>query len=281
MDLGEKIRRLRTKKGMTQSQLAGVQITRNMLSQIENGLASPSMKTLAYLAQMLDVSVAYLIGEKEHDSLATAKKFVKKGEYAMAVQTVEEAGQDGDEAEAILAMAYGEMAWSAFLNGDNQRATEFAKNALDHNESTFFSSRELTMQMLWLTASCGVGSNAGEKAMEFYRAAYQDWGWEARHHLLGARYYLQQDQMQAAEREIWTITALSESERPQYLLLRGWLALRQEKYSTAVSYLKQLEDMHLGSVRLQKELYTLLEHAYKEMDDYKAAYEYASKLREI
>ena len=279
--MGEKIRQLRTKKGMTQSQLAGEHITRNMLSQIENGLASPSMKTLTYLAQMLDVSVAYLMGEMEHTSLAAAKEFVRKGEYALAVQNVEECGQGGDEAEAILAKAYREMAWKAFLDGENERAVQLAKKALHHNKNTLFSCRELTVQMLWLTAGCGIGSDMEEETMEQYRAAYQDWGWEARHHLLGARYYLQQEQVQAAEREIWTITVLPESERPHYLLLRGWLAIRQEKYSAAISYLKQLEDMNLGSLRLQKELYMLLEHAYKEMDDYKAAYAYASKLREI
>ncbi len=40
MTIGEKIKKIRTAKLMTQSELAGSEITRNMLSRIENGFAS-------------------------------------------------------------------------------------------------------------------------------------------------------------------------------------------------------------------------------------------------
>ena len=43
MNIGEKIKRLRTAKLMTQADLVGDVITRNMLSQIENGVANPSL----------------------------------------------------------------------------------------------------------------------------------------------------------------------------------------------------------------------------------------------
>lgn len=46
MDIGKKIREIRTEKLMTQSQLAGDEITRNMLSRIENGAALPSLGTV-------------------------------------------------------------------------------------------------------------------------------------------------------------------------------------------------------------------------------------------
>ena len=46
MTLGEKIRQVRLERGLTQEQLAGDRITRNQLSQIENDLAQPSMRTL-------------------------------------------------------------------------------------------------------------------------------------------------------------------------------------------------------------------------------------------
>ena len=55
MTLGEKLRRTRQERGLTQKQLAGERITRNMLSQIENDLAQPSMRTLEYLADALGV----------------------------------------------------------------------------------------------------------------------------------------------------------------------------------------------------------------------------------
>lgn len=63
MTLGEKIRRARLEAGLSQRQLCGDTITRNMLSQIENGSANPSMATLRYLAGQLGKSVSYFLQE--------------------------------------------------------------------------------------------------------------------------------------------------------------------------------------------------------------------------
>ena len=65
--IGEKIRELRIKKGMTQRELAGDKITRNMLSLIESGNASPSIQTLLYLSERLETSIAYFFSESERD----------------------------------------------------------------------------------------------------------------------------------------------------------------------------------------------------------------------
>ena len=51
MALGQQIRQVRLDAGLSQRQLCGGLITRNMLSQIENGNARPSMDTLQQLAQ--------------------------------------------------------------------------------------------------------------------------------------------------------------------------------------------------------------------------------------
>lgn len=63
MKLGEKLKQARLTAGMSQRQLCGEEITRNMLSQIENGLASPSMATLRYLAGRLEKPVSYFLEE--------------------------------------------------------------------------------------------------------------------------------------------------------------------------------------------------------------------------
>jgi len=58
-NIGEKVRIKRKSLGLTQQQLAGDGITRNMLSLIENGSSMPSVQSLEYLADRLGVSVAY------------------------------------------------------------------------------------------------------------------------------------------------------------------------------------------------------------------------------
>ena len=68
MELGAKIKAARLEAGLSQRQLCGDVITRNMLSQIENGSANPSMATLQYLAGQLGKSVGYFLQEQAVDS---------------------------------------------------------------------------------------------------------------------------------------------------------------------------------------------------------------------
>lgn len=67
MNIGAKIKELRTGKMMTQAELAGDLITRNMLSRIENGFATPSVQTLAYLASRLGVPAGSLLAEENEE----------------------------------------------------------------------------------------------------------------------------------------------------------------------------------------------------------------------
>lgn len=64
MELGEKLRNARLEAGLSQRQLCGDVITRNMLSQIENGSANPSMATLQYLAGKLGKPISFFLQEE-------------------------------------------------------------------------------------------------------------------------------------------------------------------------------------------------------------------------
>ncbi len=63
MSLGEKLRQARQEAGLSQRSLCGDVITRNMLSQIENGAANPSMSTLQYLAGQLGKPMSFFLEE--------------------------------------------------------------------------------------------------------------------------------------------------------------------------------------------------------------------------
>ena len=63
MTMGEKLRLARMEAGLTQRQLCGDEITRNMLSQLEHDSARPSMKTLSYLAGRLGKPVSWFLEE--------------------------------------------------------------------------------------------------------------------------------------------------------------------------------------------------------------------------
>ncbi len=63
MKLGARIKQARLEAGLSQRALCGDRITRNMLSQIEHGTASPSMQTLLYLAERLEKPVSFFLDE--------------------------------------------------------------------------------------------------------------------------------------------------------------------------------------------------------------------------
>lgn len=63
VNLGERIKKLRKEKKLTQTGLAGNRLTKGMLSLIENGKAQPSMESLRFLAKQLDVEVSVLLDD--------------------------------------------------------------------------------------------------------------------------------------------------------------------------------------------------------------------------
>lgn len=61
--LGERIKKLRKQKKLTQTELVGERLTKGMLSLIENGKAQPSMESLRFIAKQLNVDVDYLVDD--------------------------------------------------------------------------------------------------------------------------------------------------------------------------------------------------------------------------
>ncbi len=78
MTMGQRIRAARLDAGMSQRELAGEEITRNMLSSLEHDTAMPSVATLQYLARRLGKSVGYFLGE---DGPSEAIIAFEQGEY--------------------------------------------------------------------------------------------------------------------------------------------------------------------------------------------------------
>ena len=93
MNLGQKIKTARLAAGLSQRQLCGETITRNMLSQIENGSANPSMATLTYLAQRLEKPMGYFLQEQAVDSanppvMAQAREAYGRRDYGAALEVL-------------------------------------------------------------------------------------------------------------------------------------------------------------------------------------------------
>ncbi len=114
MTLGEKLKAARLEAGLSQRQLCGDRLTRNMLSLLEHGSAKPSMDTLQYLAARLGRPMRYFLDDGDADSPAQAANALAAGEYPRALELLADIGEPEYaplKAEALLGAA--EMAIAA------------------------------------------------------------------------------------------------------------------------------------------------------------------------
>ena len=146
MDIGKKIKRLRTEKLMTQSELTGGEITRKMLSRIENGAALPSLGTVIYLASKLGVPAGYLLSEGEEEFIYHKTSVMKNIRRAYTDKRYElcrdicltEFEEFDDELELILTDCCLGVAEEAMRSGRLHKACTYLDEAVRHSRSTMF-----------------------------------------------------------------------------------------------------------------------------------------------
>jgi transcriptional regulator with XRE-family HTH domain len=122
MEIGMRIKNARFAAGLSQRQLCGDVITRNMLSLIESGRARPSMDTLAYLAQRLGKPMGYFLDGRD---AAQENTGLEQARIALAQQCIAvlESAADRDAGWYLL------RGQAAFVMGDYAPAARFLSRA--------------------------------------------------------------------------------------------------------------------------------------------------------
>lgn len=154
MDLGEKIRSARLSAGMTQSELAGDFITRNMLSQIENGSATPSLQTVRYIAAKLGTDIGTLLSEGDNAEVYNRIKLVQQlkkkyssGAYEECISMCTQKFNDCDEVTLILADCYCRMAYENYRKGRLKSAADDMENARKYAALTVYPSEYIRQRV--------------------------------------------------------------------------------------------------------------------------------------
>ena len=122
MELGAKIKQARLDAGLSQRQLCGDTITRNMLSLIESGRAKPSMDTLQYLAGQLGKPMGYFL---EEQAALPESQELKQLRLALAQQCISIL-DDASRKDESWYLLRGQIALSM---GEYARAAELLKQA--------------------------------------------------------------------------------------------------------------------------------------------------------
>ncbi len=143
--LGKKIRELRLQKNMTQAALAGDTITRNMLSQIENGSAQPSVTTIVELAEKLGAPTEYFFSQtndlqtfRKLESIGKIRKLYAARDYGKTISRLESLGVWDDETEYLYAQALFHQGVALYREGALADASDSLQKALLHAENTLY-----------------------------------------------------------------------------------------------------------------------------------------------
>jgi len=113
--VGERIRRLRLERGLSQSELAAGRLSKGFISQIESGRSRPSPESLRFIAQRLGVPMVALLPGLE---LAQQQAFLlRAAEAAVKAREQSEAESLLDEARPLLSTA-AELSWFHRLRGE-------------------------------------------------------------------------------------------------------------------------------------------------------------------
>lgn len=143
-NIGRIIKEARLAKKMTQNEVVGDFITRNMLSQIESGTAMPSVKTLEYLCKVLDIQIEAYDSSPVSDNGMTSyidlRNLYAAGVYQPLVDAEAPVGYV-DEFTALKARACLHLAEELSDHDDivdYQKAVELAKKAKELSTQGIF-----------------------------------------------------------------------------------------------------------------------------------------------
>ncbi len=260
MELGERIYRERTAAGLSQRQLCGEQITRNMLSQIENGAARPSLDTLRYLAQRLGKPVSYFLQEAALPNQQLMQQ-LRQATPEQALQLLPEyQGPDPEfdrECKLLEASACILLAEQAIENGKTGYARSLLDRAKAAGGETPYYTQEMERRRLLLC------HRAGESAKEIVDGL-PDIGQEL---LLRAQAALQNGDSQSCMAYLQAI----QNRDSVYYEWTGYALEQQGQYEKAVAAYLQCGDL--------PRLYSHLENCYQKLGNYEQAYAYACKQR--
>ncbi len=176
MTLGQKIKDARLAKGMTQKEVVGDYITRNMLSKIENDSAAPSVRTLERLAGALGLPTGYFLDEaglsdgSSPDGLNEARAAYRAGNWPECLRLLEADSTAGTTDEGSASRPRGRVRPPDALDAGNAAAPVAGRGRPRYNQEGMYYSPLLAAE---LTLTLGAALlQLAESGWDEQRAAF-------------------------------------------------------------------------------------------------------------
>lgn len=260
MELSQKLKQARLDAGLSQKQLCGDRITRNMLSQIENGSARPSMDTLKYLAERLGKTVSYFLEESAvtspNQALMEKARVAEPSELLSLLGDYQTPDPVFDRERWLLeALACLRLAESALENERREYARSLLERAAVAGSRTPYYVAEIEKKRQLLALQAGMEGQLPDISEEL---------------LLRAEQAMQMGDLARCGALLDACTGKS----ARWYLLRGQVFLEEKAYQAA------LEALTMAEKAFPRQCLQAMELCYRELGDFRGAYECACKLRE-
>lgn len=270
MTTGEKIKAARQASKITQADLAGDEITRNMISAIESGKATPSIATLTYLARALDLPLPYLISEdddlhyyKKKARMASIKGALETKNYNLCISHIMKLEVLDDELYFILAQCYFELGMTSVRNGSLLSAKKQLSFCRDYCARTMYDTARFECIIPLYLA---IAENVTSPLLEFEEQKFLS---------------LMQDTF---DYEFYKYLTLDFEYKFNHFQFKTHMAakqmMRDRHYADALKLLVEIENTKADYERnsyLMFCVYTDLEACYRQLYDFESAYKFASK----
>ena len=287
MNIGDKIKKIRTTKLMTQSELVGSKITRNMLSRIENGAANPSIDTVYYIAERLKVSPGYLLADendemifKKHSDIVGIKMAFMNEDYRICRDIcMTSESQDDDEVQMLLGECNLAIGKEEFYNGHLRECCEYLDEAIEGCGKTLYrtdyilASAAVCFRFIRLISAAISSNLIDENEVNIYPAMTDEL----------CRYLLMFERISGAEdvadAEIMNI---GKSDSPYVLHLIAKKMIRSGEYAKARETLfSVLKSEYTIPQPVLYFVFSDLETCCREVEDFKGAYEFSQDKLEL
>jgi transcriptional regulator with XRE-family HTH domain len=287
LKIGEKIKKLRTEKLMTQVELSGDVITRNMLSCIENGSAQPSLATLRHIAAKLNVSVGYLLsdGEEEKSYLKMAQISDIKNAYLSGNLKIcrdmcrNSLFENDDEINLLYSECCLGIAEELFSSGKLKSACFYFDEALEVATRTIYNTGHIVavtaayFRYIRNISATLTSDVIDETEVEIYSAMNDDF----------ARYIIAFEALLQGRSDMAkTIISGLDASSHYYMHISSRIDMLEEKYDEAYS---KLYTILTSPIKIQEPfmyfVFCDLEIVCRERKDFKGAYEYSNDKIEL
>ncbi len=270
MTLGEKIKKARKEKELTQSELVKDYMTRNMLSCIESGKSTPSLETLTYISKRLDLPISYFLSNEDRISYFTKpnkmskiKELYKAKVYSECISELESLGEPDDEIALLLTECCMLNGRELLMNGQFLTAEEQFRKSLEFAEKTVYNTTSMTAKIPMYLSIC---KNIHAPLLEFDQKDYE----------------LSLDQ--EMDFEFYKYMSLDYNYNYKNKAYSSHLLakkhMKEKRFTTALEILGEIVENNRGNeynAYLMFWVYFDMENSYRQLLDFENAYRYANK----